>query len=37
MKELLIGAAGAAAFEALKLWELQGKLDPRKFRRLKKP
>lgn len=34
MQELLIGAAGAAAFEALKLWELQGKLEARKFRRL---
>src|SRR4051812_20435188 len=32
LHHFLIGAAGAAAFEGLKLWELQGKLDEAKFR-----
>jgi len=32
--DFVLGAAGAAAFEALKLWELQGKLREEKFRKL---
>jgi hypothetical protein len=34
LHHFMIGAAGAAAFEALKLWELQGKLTEAKFRKL---
>jgi hypothetical protein len=30
----LLGAGGAATLEALKLWELQGKLNEAKFRKL---
>jgi hypothetical protein len=30
----LIGSAGAAAFEALKLWEFSGRLSEAKFRKL---
>lgn len=34
LHHFVIGAAGAAAFEALKLWELQGKITEGKFKKL---
>jgi len=34
LNDFLIGAGGAAALEAIKLWTIQGKLTERQFRKL---